>query len=206
MARSKSSRRRGRSSRSNTNQAPLPVMSLTPEFAFERQLAQSTDSTVFRGKAIFSFNLNTAPTNLLQIYPTNLGSRASVLATVYSRFRVKALLIKFTITGNSGAANTGAVGILDDNIGEGDTPTSLTGVMALRSSASFLNGQTEYSRIMYLPLDKKKWYYTNAGASGSDGRLVIPGTIFGASVGSSNCTVELDYTLVYAGADNIAST
>jgi len=181
--------------------APLSVTSIPPEAAFERSLAQSSDACVLRGKLLPFATLTSTPSTLLLIHPTNMGVRATNLAAVYSRFRVKALMIKFTaIGGNSG--NTGSViGILDDTTSEGTVPTNAGGTLELRCSGVALPNQGTPSYVYYLPVDKTKWYYCNLDSN--DPRFVYPGTIYATSLGGAGgVTAELDFTLVFAGAED----
>jgi hypothetical protein len=114
-------------------------------------------------------------------------------------------MLKFATNGGSGAnASSGvALGIFDDTTATSNVPANASGVLELRCSASFLQGATENSHLYYLPVDKTKWYYTGTGPGASDPRLVIPGTLFGGSIsGSPSVAVEIDYTMVFAGADD----
>jgi len=205
MPRSKTSKNRMARSRNNS-QTPMPVVSLTPSQAFERQLAQSNDSTVLRGKALFQFNVGTTPGILLTLTPQNLGVRGLALSTVFSRFRIKAAVFKYSSAGVVTGLTT-AIGLVDDATTGSDGPTTLSGVLQLRTSASYLPNQTEPSTFMYRPVDKTKWYYCNAGGTGSDQRLSVPATLYGAAVAAATTIViEIDFSLVFSGADDIGAT
>jgi len=199
MAKSRSSRGRSRRT-TNVARPAQPVMMLTPSEAFERTLGQSNDSTVLRGKLLISANLSAAtPVVLLNVLPGNLGIRASTLAGVFSRYRIKGMLVKFTSTIGAGTNNTGTLGFLDDLGSEGIAPTSVGGVLELRCSASNFTNEDRPTYVTYTPVDKTKWYYTSATSSGADGRLIFPATIYVANSGAGNVIAEIDYTIVFAG-------
>lgn len=205
MARKRSSRRRRNPSNLMVGVA-RPSVALSPTEAFERTLGQTNDSSVLRGKILITSAVSSTPTFLTHLSPFSLGARSSALAGVFSRYRVKAAILKFAASsGGTGTSLTSALGILDEPTGEGDAPGNLSATLELRCSASYLFGQTQNSYVMYTPVDKTKWYYCNTGATGSDGRLVFPAAIYVAGAGAGTLTVEIDYTLVFAGADDVGS-
>jgi hypothetical protein len=133
-----------------------------------------------------------------------LGARQANVGGIFSDFRIKQITVKCT----SGGA-TAAVGFLDDSSGaEGDAPTNIFDVLELRCSASLLAyGAVPPTEFFYTPVDTKRWYKTNPGASGSDPRNVIPAVLYASTAGSpsSAVTIELDITIVYKGATDVGS-
>lgn len=183
------------------NAQPTPVMVLSPSEAFERQLAQSNDSTVLRGKVVYTTTFSsTLPVLALGFIPTNLGVRASQLAGVFSRYRIKAAQVKFIgAQGTAGVPQGCAVGWLDD-VSTSDAPSTLSGVLELRCSALALPVATTPTYSFYQPVDKTKWYYC---VSGNDGRFQTAASLYVApqtAIGS--ITFEIDYTIVFSGADD----
>jgi hypothetical protein len=184
------------------NQTPVPVMNLTPAESFDRMLGRSNDSCVFRGKTQSLYTVTTVATSVLDISPGFLGSRASALAGVYSRFRIKGLLIKVAVPVYSNVPLTAiSFGIVDDTGSTASAPTNLTGVTDLRASVYMTTANSDPDYIFWTPIDKTAWYYTTR-YTGSDPREVIPGTVYAAaSTGTITCAVEFEYTLVFSGAD-----
>lgn len=181
---------------------PRPVISMTQTEAFERSLARS-DSLVLRGKYTSGGTTGGTPGFpglAFNIHPSNLGTRANSMYAAFSRWRVKALTIKFFVNPSSATVGMFALGIVDDVAGEGEQPTTFDTVSELRcSGVNFINQYTP-TEIFFKPLDAKKWYYTPGGVTGSDTRLVYPASIYTAStVASSTYDFQIDYVLVFSG-------
>jgi hypothetical protein len=181
---------------------------MTPTEAFESKLAsQSADSTVLRGVWMSFFTVSSTPSGLTNISPASFGVRAAAMGTLFSRFRVKYLRIKFISTSNP--AISSVLGILDDSsVAEGDAPTTSGGVLELRCSGSSLSNATVPTQLLWRPTDPKKWYYCYSGQSGSDPRLFNCGVLYGAtpSTGSSAVILEIDFCLVFKGAVDVGSS
>jgi len=176
---------------------------MTQSQAFETRLAIHTDSFNLRGKFFEIFNVAAAggvvPVTILNA--VNLGARCATLNTVFARYRFKYIRFKFF------ANNTCAIGVLDDaSVSEGDGPTTLAGVAELRCSATQFVGTSIAGEFMWTPIDKKKWYYTSAGVTGSDIRLEDTGALFAAMTAVGSGEVEIDYSIVFSGALDTSST
>jgi hypothetical protein len=182
-----------------------------PEERFADQLAMHQDSTNLRGKAVFEVILGSgAITNAGVFNPAFFGVRCTALAAIFTRWRIKELVIKmfFESSGNAPGANVGFFGILDDSSGaEGDAPTTYEGLLACRTSGMVGISSLPIVRV-YKPVDKKKWYYTYAGATGSDPRLTSVGVLYVAQTGvnGTGVFVQVDYSLSFAGANDIGAT
>jgi len=104
-------------------------------------------------------------------------------------------------------ASLGAIGVVDDSsAAEGDAPTSVAGLLECRCSGTNSNTQTVPTELLWEPVDRKRWFYTYPGASGSDVRLVVPGFLFGAATASGSYTLQIDFSLVFAGAVDTGAT
>jgi len=186
-------------------------MVMTPAMNFEKKLALSSDACVIRGKLLFSVASITTPAIGIVLHPSNLGVRTAALANIFTRYKFKELAFRFTsVLTTGGTPSTGVIGILDDASGiEGDAPTTSGGVMELRTSAAALAGETLPTEFVYRPVDKTLWYATTTGGSSgsvSDPRLLFPGILYVAAPVSSSFSLEVDYTVVYKGANDIAAT
>jgi hypothetical protein len=176
----------------------------TPFEAMSKAMSVS-DSSVLHGKVILtgttSGTANT-PTVVVNLAPGGLGTRASNLGTVFTRFKIRKLVVNFFAPPEAlSTAGLTSVGILDDISGEGDQPTSTDGVIELRSSSHNFTNQTTPSYFEYTPLDKKKWYYCAPGVGGSDERLAYQAAMFVSSTLTSQpYTIVVDYAIVFAGA------
>jgi hypothetical protein len=180
------------------------VVIRTPTEAFERSLARGADSFNLKGKVVFSQATSTTPAAFIVLAPSQLGPRATALATVFSRFRVNSVIIKFMET-TSGFQTV--LGIVDDASGtEGDAPSSFGGVLETRCSALAFGAQTVPTYLEWRPVDKSKWYYCTSGATGSDPRLVFPAISFVASSGTGSISAEVDFNVTFKGADDTGST
>lgn len=205
-----SSRRGGRVLGASGSNTPMTTLALTPSEVFERTLGRTNDSCVLRGKLIINPTLNSTPAQISYLIPNFFGARATAFGNVFSRFRIKALNIRFLPAGNASTGSLAtAVGILDDPSST-TSPATGSDVLELRSSALALAGQTVPSNILYTPLDKTKWYYT-IGVTGSDNRLTVPGFLYGYvnTPGSSSglpVGMEIDFSLVFAGATDNGTT
>lgn len=186
--------------------------------AFEAQLARGGDSFPLRGKFLTSAsNLGTTPSAFFNLQPSSLGVRAVALAAVFARYRFKYVRIKFqsnilTATFPSILGNV-AIGVLDDaTTAEGNAPTTANSVVEMRCSGTNMGTQTVPTEIVWVPLDRTKWFSTYPGVAGSDARLTSSGVLYaGSTVASGGGTVasvdvEIDYSLVFAGAVDIGAT
>lgn len=181
-----------------------------PEERFADQLAMHQDSTNLRGKVVFEVILGSgAITNAGVLNPAFFGVRCTALAAIFTRWRIKELVIKMLFESSSTpGANVGFFGILDDSSGaEGDAPTTYEGLLACRTSGMVGISSLPIVRV-YKPVDKKKWYYTYAGASGSDPRLTSVGVLYVAQTATNGTAVfiQVDYSLAFAGANDIGAT
>jgi hypothetical protein len=201
MAKRSRNRKRGR----RTDEGrPLTTVALTPFEGFERNLARTSDSAVLRGKFVVTPSANNTPSQFLVVEPIYLGQRAIDLGTAFARYRIKALMLRFLAPTDGTSV---VVGLVDDSFSEGDQPGSFSAVSELRCSAVSLSGSTVPSNVYYLPLDHKKWYYTQQGPSGSDQRLVVPATGSICALGTiASIAIEIDYCLVFAGGYDPASS
>jgi len=181
---------------------------MTPSEAFEARLARSDRSTLV-GKLLISSTVTNSASALLIVGPglATLGSRAGAMASIFSRYKVNFIRIKFLATSTT-AGNTTAIGFLDDASGaEGDGPGSAQLISELRCSAVSFPNQTVPIEFSFTPASRN-WYFTFAGASGSDPRLVNVAVLFGASLLSAGSTVnmEIDYSVTFKGAVDVGSS
>jgi len=177
---------------------------MTQSEAFERQVVRAGDATVLRGKLLANGAGSTTPSSVFVLNGSSLGTRCAAMAAIYSRYRFKYIRVKFLFTGGS---YTGAMGVYDDATGaEGGNPTTLSNVSELRASGTSLGGQTTPVFFEWKPADPSLWYYTSAGQSGSDVRLVNSGILYAISASATGVMygVEVDYCLVYKGAVDVA--
>jgi hypothetical protein len=197
-------RRRARQTKS-PNRTPMTVMSQTE--AFNLGLSRQTDSTSLRTKQIIVTALTTTPSLVIALTPGNFGARATGLAALFTNYRLRAIVLKFYVSTTSTSTSTGALGLLDDSSGaEGDGPTTIQGVVELRCSATQFTTETVPTIFNWSPIDKRKWFYTYPGASGSDPRLSVPAVLYGCTnTGTASISVELDCIWSFKGAADIGA-
>jgi len=179
---------------------------MTQSEAFNAKLAQSSDSHVVKGKLFFTAIATTpTPSLLINLYPNgpDFGQRIEALQNIFTRYRLKSLKIKYLTNPSLSTVGSVAVGVQDDILITGLTPTTLSGVAELRCSSTVLNGQTVPSEFEWEPLDRKRWYYTQT--TSAEPRTSTYGSMFVASSGSGQVSIEIDYVFVFAGATNTAT-
>jgi len=127
------------------------------------------------------------------------------MALLYSRYRFKYVRMKFLASPTAGAGVT-AIGVVDDSVGEGDTPTTVLAVAELRCSGTSFGSQSVPTELEWTPSDRSQWMFTFAGATGSDGRLTTSGQLVFGSTVASTLNVEIDFCIVFKGAVDQGST
>lgn len=173
---------------------------VTSSEALERSLASRADATPLMGKLIFSTNTTAnVVLNILTVAPTSFGVRAAALNVLFARYRFKFLNIKFFYQASPAGAGVCALGVLDDFSGEGDSPTTASGVLELRSSGTNLGGTTIPTEIMWRPVTQN-WNFCTPGSTGSDQRLVAPASTYLCSTATGSVTIEIVYSVVFKGA------
>jgi hypothetical protein len=174
---------------------------VTPSEAFETRMAQSSDAVVLRGSFEGGVTLSTSPLQVLVFNPVNFGMRASQLNGIFSKFRYKEVRIDF-MASNPASAGIAAFGILDDTTGEGDGPTSLSGVKELRCSAVNWFEQTTPTSFVWKP-NSQNWMYSYQ-ASG-DARFTNSAIMYAACTGATNAYYTISFTIVFKGAVDTGS-
>jgi len=200
--------RKGSKGNRRRNRSTGGQLKLTMVEASDRKLATRSDMISFRGKSLLAITPTATPA-ATQLTPIsgNLGTPATNLANAYARYRIVRLMFRATpsfasLSGTgSGAAVPFVIGCLDDWSGEGSTnaPTTVNGVLSLRSSV--LVGGTDTKEFEWKPLDVSKWYYTYEGAG--DQRFVVPVSLYvaeaAAVTGQSASNIEVHFTIEFAG-------
>ncbi len=176
-----------------------------------------SDRSRLRGKTLVTFNSGgTANTPVgANVNTSYLGARPAAYSTLYARWRVNRLIVKI-ITASASAGGVAILGFLDDTVTSSDVPTSATGVLNLRCSASIpvtsstgtSNAVSTYNEYEWQPLrSSPKWFYTTLEGSSSDPRLEVPCSVWVASPTEQvilQC--EIDYDISYEGAVDILSS
>jgi len=180
---------------------------MTQTEAFEANLSQSTDSTVLRGKLVFSNSATTTPSAALSLTPqsaSNFGARAAALSAIFSRYRFKYLNVRFLPTNTAGGGIV-TVGVQDDINVAATAPVSPAGVAELRCSGTAFGLQTVPTQFKWQPVDRSKWYYTFN--DGTDARLSTTGILWTSSTTTSGtlADLEVDFCIVFQGAIDTAT-
>jgi len=175
----------------------------------ERNLSLAGDATPLRGKFLIQPGFTSSPSNFLPLYPFNLGPRASAFANNFARYRFKQVSFRFSAQPTSsipfGSPGQAIIGILDDFVGEGDGPVSAGGVAEMRTSASNWFTQTTCTELVWKP-PTREWFYTYAGSTGSEQRLVFAGEVYIAGSAPGICSVEVTFQLVFKSAVDVGSS
>lgn len=163
----------------------------------EVQRAQTTDAISFIGKLYFNHSLtNTTPALARTLHPDFMGERAADLARIYSYYKIKELVVRFS-------ANFPVIaGVLDDIIGEGDAPTTYTDVSELRSSmVSHGTGAQPPTELYWKPVDTDLWYKCYSAGSLTN-ELYESGNFYLTQPQTANATVtvEMTFKMVFKGA------
>lgn len=163
----------------------------------EVQRANSTDAISFIGKLFFNHALTTTTPGLARtLHPDYLGERAADLARIYSYYKIKELVVRFS-------ANSPVIlGVLDDIIGEGDAPTTYSDVSELRSSmVSHGTGGQPPTELYWKPVDSDLWYKCySAGSLTSE--LYESGNLYVTQPTAvvTTVSVEMTFKIVFKGA------
>jgi hypothetical protein len=179
---------------------------MTQQEAFERNLSRGNDTVSLRGKFITTVaSVTTTPAALFAVWPSSLGARAAGLSPFFTRYRMKYLKVKFLANNPVSATVPGvaALGFVDD-VSSVDVPTSVGGVSELRCSGTNFFAETIPTFFEWAPVDKARWYYTTSDSS--DTRFQFPANLWVAGSAACSVAIEIDYSLVYAGAADVAST
>jgi hypothetical protein len=173
---------------------------------FNMNLSRGQDSFNLKGKYLLGgVSLSTSPSTLVILTPlAQLGARANALSSVFSRYRINRLIIRFLATQSLGG--NAVLGVVDDATVEGDAPTTPQDVLECRCSAIAMGNETVPVIFNWSPVDRSKWYYTFTGASGSDPRLTVAATLYAASTNTSTVDVEIDFDVTFKGAVDTLSS
>jgi len=177
---------------------------MTRQEAFERNLSLHQDTLVLRGKFSTLNSTTTTPNVALFVTPTSFGARSGAVSTVFSRYRIKELIIRF-MPNSTGTAAIAALGVLDDVNTSSVLPTNYQAITELRCSATQFEGVTVEKTLTWSPIDKSKWYYTTADTVG-DPRFSVPAVIYCAASATVSISIEVDYTIVFQGAADTGSS
>jgi hypothetical protein len=174
--------------------------------ALETNLAGSSDTIMIKGKTLVPVGaLASTPASLFLVHPNSFGSRTTALATLYAKYKITDLVMTFISAGNSASGNV-VLGFLDDSISEGDAPSTIEALSQLRCSTVSFAGETVTRSLKWRPRNNG-WYFTYAGSSGSDERLVNAATLYGATTGTEAIfTIMVNYTIRFTGAVDPNST
>jgi hypothetical protein len=167
----------------------------------EIKKTNSNDATPLFGKIVFLVNTSsTTPAMILKLHPRYLGDRASDFVFVYTSYKIKKLVFRFSTNTTSPVV----LGVLDDIAGEGDNPTTFADVSELRSSMVHHGTNQPPTELYWEPVDKDLWYKTyDAGSLTSE--LYESGNTYLANMTSATSviSVEVSYELVFKGACDI---
>jgi hypothetical protein len=203
MAKNRNNRRNRRKTGLQQNQAAMPVTILTPSQEFERELGVASDACVVRAKFYGTYVVNsTAVTKVINFNPNQLGPRIVNFSNVFSRYRVKACMMKiFAPTSVNVTSSTNySVGVIDDSDSvSGVAPTTFTDVLDSRTSVLIAQSQTQPEFLVWRPQNKSYWYYS---AASSDSRESNAFAVYASSSNSTNSTliIEFEFCIVFAGA------
>jgi hypothetical protein len=193
---------------------------MTQSEAFESRLSTG-DSCNIRGKFIFTANLSvsaSSPTNIVTINSDTFGSRVAAISLQFARYHYKYIRFKFVgqaVPAGTLALTTGivAMGVQDDATqAEGSGPTTVSALAEQRCSATCFINQTTPTQFIWKPNDPSMWYYTFAGATASEPRLVDQGVLYGGLIQainnatSASLAVECDYSITFKGAIDTGTT
>ena len=182
---------------------------MTRQEAIDSQLALLTDASCITGRFYTRINRSGVGVNkILDFNPfdSQFGTRVNTLATCYNRFRFKHVLIRF-LTFETDQSGTAALGIKDDVTISGDEPTSVQDVLQYRCSKADFGPQTVPSLLEFKPLETNKWFYIVRNEGSGQDRFTSQGCLYAAtgSTGNTSYQIEVNYTLVFAGAGNPGS-
>jgi len=182
------------------------VITMTPSEAFESRLSRRDTSTVV-SKLLLASSITATPSVILSLIPQTLGVRHASFSALFARYKLNFVRFKFFLNSTTSSGN-GALGVLDDaSTAEGNAPTSASGVLELRCSASNFAQQTTPTEFVWRP-KPSLWLFCQQGASGSDPRLTVSGLVYGATSGSGSTGIfntEIDISVSYKDAVDVGA-
>lgn len=204
----KRSRRRGKTT-SRQGRGKFAMAVVDPSTALEQRLAFRQDAVLLLGKLPINISLGNTPGVIQTLTPANLGVRAAAFSNLFSQYRFKFVNFHLSCVSASAAGATvvSTVGVLDDEAGGTDPPTSLGGVAELRCSTTILGVNNDRS-LDWVPVNRKFWYYTYPGPTGFDPRLTTPAVIYGCATSSGvvNVIGVMTFGIVFKGAVDVGGS
>jgi len=141
--------------------------------------------------------------------PTTLGGRPAVMAGIFLRYRIKDLNYHYVPTVGSNTAGSLAIGVSDDtSVSSGTVLTDYFATVQLRT----VNESQVWNKMnkVWMPVDRKKWYYCDSESSNSDDRFLFPGALvangLGLTASTTYGTLVIRYSIVFEGAIPNVST
>jgi hypothetical protein len=161
----------------------------------------SNDAIPLFGKIVFLVNTSaTGPIMILKLHPKYLGDRAADFIFVYTYYKIKRIVFRFSVNSTSPIV----LGVLDDIQGEGDAPTTFADVSELRSSMVHHGQNQPPTELFWEPVDKDLWYKTYDAGSLTNELYESGNTYLAAMTNTASVTsVEVSYELVFKGACDV---
>jgi len=173
-------------------------MSITKGFDYQLGTRNVKHVEMFR---FYLFQVGTVNTvTSTSLTPDTFGARIRAMAQLFTRFRIIKCVFTYYSMSGSNAVGRLLMGVSEDNGtegGSGPSPANGREVFNLRTATSCSIG--ECGELEWKPLDRDKLYY-NFGVSGSEQRLIIPGTFHSfVDSGTQNAGIELRCTIEFSG-------
>jgi len=180
------------------------------------EFKSTKDTITVKGHQLFSNFLGTTAgsggllgsgNGITELALSVLGQRALAFGELFARYRIKQ--IEFTYIPIVGSSVNGAIalGIIDDEV-DTDNTSTIANYLAVTQLRTSLNTQVwQKSYMKYVPVDPKKWYYTDrvVGSSTTDRfatqvSLAGQATAAGLNGNSGLGSLRMDYVIQYEGA------
>ncbi len=197
-SRNRGSRRRGNNRRNGRAGRALPTLSLSLSDAFERQLAVRKDNFISKGKVLVVGATGTT------LYSLQLSAQVfDPIYTNYMRWRLIKMIFKPVVLASNSSNNVVTVGISDDGIIESPTyqqvfeyrTSTVMSTQPTTGAGTFVAKDTDSAELVFEPVDKDVWFYTDIDQTGTDERFGAPGVLYIAA--ATSATLSLNYAIYY---------
>jgi hypothetical protein len=145
----------------------------------------------------------------VNLTPTFFGARATAYATLFAKWRVNRMIVRFINSQALGSGTIYVAAFLDDSVTSANIPTTLNGLIEQRCSQVNSGGvDSSTGELSYSPpRGNPRWFFTTLEASTSDPRLEVPGSFYVSSTATSQTmNFLIDFDLTFTGAVDTGSS
>lgn len=176
---------------------------VTTDYAsgMEARRAMFGDAISVRDSVYQTYTFGAGTVNRIVLDPQNSVSvRLNQMAGLFDRYRIKQLSFRLHFFGNAQGLTYPLPMGIDDDGRDSSPPTNAQAVLANRCSMLFDQNQTSTEVLLYRPIDKRRWFYTNdTGNQSSRFSSQATGYVGNPNSSAAVVTLEWQYSYVFCG-------